>query len=457
MLKSIHIKNFKAWKDTGEVRLAPLTVIFGANSAGKSSIGHLIQALKQTSESTDRFRSLHLGDQNSAIDLGTFEDCIHKHDLSASLEFALRWELNKGLTVDDKTQNLKVSKNELYLRSVIKADEKSQPRTKSILYSFGDRDKPDIEIKYKNGEGNFDLTSPTGYDFKRTQGRVWPLEAPEKFYRISEKSLAKYQNAAFLTDFALATEEMLSNVYFLGPLRENPKRIYGWAGNNPPDVGSKGEQTIQAILAADADGRQLNKGSKSRRVLFQEFIAGWLKDMGVIHSFSVKPVVEGRKEYEVLIQTHPRSSEVKLTDVGFGVSQVLPALVEAFYAPIGSTVWMEQPEIHLHPQVQAELADAFACAIKAGENGKPRNVQLIVESHSEHFLNRLQLIIAKGKLTPEDVAIYFCESSSSGAVLKELEVDLFGEIKNWPENFFGDQMADIAGRTLEALRRKGSK
>lgn len=81
MLKSMQIRHFKAWKDTGKIRLAPLTVIFGANSAGKSSLGHLLLALKQTAISSDRRRALHLGDQNTLIDLGTFADCLHAHDL----------------------------------------------------------------------------------------------------------------------------------------------------------------------------------------------------------------------------------------------------------------------------------------------------------------------------------------------------------------------------------------
>ena len=87
MLTHLQIKNFKAWKDTGKIRLAPLTVIFGANSAGKSSLGHLLLALKQTADSSDRKRALHLGDENSLIDLGTFEDCLHGHDISNHWSF----------------------------------------------------------------------------------------------------------------------------------------------------------------------------------------------------------------------------------------------------------------------------------------------------------------------------------------------------------------------------------
>ena len=89
MLTHLHIKNFKAWKDTGPIRLAPLTVIFGANSAGKSSLGHLLLALQQTARSTDRKRALHLGDGSSLIDLGTFTDCLHGHALDKTLAFEL--------------------------------------------------------------------------------------------------------------------------------------------------------------------------------------------------------------------------------------------------------------------------------------------------------------------------------------------------------------------------------
>lgn len=215
-----------------------------------------------------------------------------------------------------------------------------------------------------------------------------------------------------------------------------------------------GESTIAAILAAQNEGRKLNRGPGMHRQSFAEFVAAWLKDLGVIHSFVVKPVAEGRKEYEVLVKTHAKAPEVKITDVGFGVSQVLPVLVEAFYCPSNSTVWMEQPEIHLHPQVQAELADVFISATRSREDGNPRNVQLIIESHSEHFLNRLQRRVAEGVLSPEDVAIYFCKRAGAATELEPLNVNLYGDIENWPDNFFGDEMADLTARTIAAMRLK---
>lgn len=455
MITKLHLKNFKAWKDTGSIRLAPLTVIFGANSAGKSSLGHLLLALKQTAQSTDRKRALHLGDASSLIDLGTFGDCMHGHDLASSLDFGLGWALPKQMEVRDPSQpSLRYLGDRLALDVSLVAGKSGQPEVRSLRYDLSNGDKVVLDVRFSRGENRKLSLESEHYKFVMADGRKWPLEEPEKFYRVSDVSMARFKNAGFLTDFALATESMLGNLSYLGPLRKHPQRTYQWSGDTPDGVGQMGESAIAAILAAQNEGRKLNRGPGMHRQSFAEFVAGWLKDLGVIHSFVVKPVAEGRKEYEVLVKTHAKAPEVKITDVGFGVSQVLPVLVQAFYCPPNSTIWMEQPEIHLHPQVQAELADVFISAIRSREDGNPRNVQLIIESHSEHFLNRLQRRIAEGGLAPEDVAIYFCKRSGAAAELEPLNVNLYGDIENWPENFFGDEMADLTARTLAAMKLK---
>lgn len=456
MLTSLHIKNFKAWRDTGNIRLAPLTVIFGANSAGKSSLGHLLLALKQTAISTDRKRAMHLGDTSTLVDLGTFADCLHGHDMGKVLEFEIGWALPKTLEVRDPLKSAqRYSGDQLTLAVALMAGKSGQPEVSSLHYDLGNVNVNGVvlDVDLKRGDGRkFSLESER-YQFKMADGRKWPLEEPEKFYRVSDVSMARFKNAGFLTDFALATESMLGSIGYLGPLRNHPQRIYQWSGDTPEGVGQMGEYTIAAILAAQNEGRMLNRGPKRSKQQFAEFVATWLKDLGVIHSFAVKPVAEGRKEYEVLVKTHAKAPEVKITDVGFGVSQVLPVLVQAFYCPPNSTIWIEQPEIHLHPQVQAELADVFISAIRARQDGKERNVQLIIESHSEHFLNRLQRRVAEGEITPDDVAIYFCKRAGSATELEPLKLNIFGDIENWPEHFFGDEMADLAARTVAAMDR----
>lgn len=455
MLTELRIKNFKAWKDTGVIRMAPLTVIFGANSAGKSSLGHLLLGLKQTALLTDRKRALHLGDINSQIDLGTFSDCLHGHDLKAKLEFTLGWQLPRPVDLRNPLAAREVYRGDaMRLHSVVHANSKELPELECFRYELLNEKKASLTARHGVDEKGKPYIEVDPLALLMKQGRKWPIEAPEKFYRFSDVTLARYQNADVLAQFPLELERLLSGVTYLGPLREPPRRTYSWAGDTVPDVGARGELAIPALLAAGQQGRKLNRGPKKRTWPFDAFIAGWLRDLGVIDSFLVRVVAKGRKEYEVLVRTRKGAPEVKLTDVGFGVSQVLPALVQAFYAQPDSTVWMEQPEIHLHPQVQAELADAFISAVQSAEGGRPRNVQLVVESHSEHFLLRLQRRVAEGLIKPEELAVYFVRQANTGVELEPLSLNMFGNIENWPDNFFGNDMGEIAARTDAAMRRK---
>ncbi|KAA8981903.1 DUF3696 domain-containing protein [Halospina sp. K52047b] len=454
MLTEFRLQNFKAWQDTGPMRMAPLTILFGANSSGKSSLGHLLMALKQTMLLPDRRRSLHLGDENSLVDLGTYADCLHGHDINAHLGFELQWKRQEPLTVKNALNRTeRYTGDELALKAEIGASQTNQPETQSFSYTL--RKGGQKQLHASHGRGKHDpYLECEPLRLVRAQGRKWAIEPPEKFYRFSDRTLSRYQNADFLAEFVLETEQLLENFYHLGPLRSPPERVYSWSGDAPPDVGSLGESTIPAILAASQQERMLNRAPNMKRQRFDAFIAGWLKDLGIIETFKVRPIAKGRKEYEVIIQIQKGAPGVKLTDVGFGISQVLPALVQAFYTPPGSVLWMEQPEIHLHPRVQANLADAFISATQAGENGKKRNAQLIIESHSEHFLNRLQRRVAEKTLDPNDVAIYFVENKNGRATLQPLELNDFGDIENWPDDFFGDEMEDINQRALAAARRR---
>src|SRR5205823_3074821 len=136
------------------------------------------------------------------------------------------------------------------------------------------------------------------------------------------------------------------------------------------------------------------------------------------------------------VQKADGAADVLLTDVGFGISQLLPVIVLCYYVPEGSTVILEQPEIHLHPSVEAGLADVFIDAIKV------RKIQILLESHSEYLLRRLQRRIAEQfeDFKAEDLALYFCEFRDGESVLLPLEVDLLGNILNWPQDFFGDEV-----------------
>jgi len=244
-----------------------------------------------------------------------------------------------------------------------------------------------------------------------------------------------------------AYEASIDKIYYLGPLREFPQPDYLWARSRPTDVGTRGQKAIDAILAATDSGERRNLKPRARLMAFQEMIAHWLKEIGVVQEFSVEEIREGSNRWQTRIKTSPGASEVLLTDVGFGVSQVLPVITLLQYVPEGSTVILEQPEIHLHPLAQAGLADVI---IQAAVH---RRIQVIFESHSEHLLLRLQRRITEENISSADLKLYFCDVKEGGSVLTPLEVDLFGNINNWPDKFMGDAFNETAKAELARLKR----
>ena len=217
-----------------------------------------------------------------------------------------------------------------------------------------------------------------------------------------------------------------------------------WGRSRPVDVGQRGEKAIDAILAATAEGNEQNLKYKGRKKSFQEIIAHWLREMGLVRRFRIEEIAVGSNRWQAKVTTHEGASEVLLTDVGFGISQVLPVITLLHYVPENSTVLLEQPEIHLHPLAQAALADVLVHA------ATHRNVQVIVESHSEHLLLRLQRRVAETKISADDVRLFFCDIRKGQSCLTPLQLDLYGNILNWPENFMGDAF----GETLIAEKAR---
>ena len=450
MLKYLELNNFKIWEKL-KIDFGQVTGIFGANSTGKSSLLQWLLLLKQTKAATDRGLVLDFGGPDQHVNLGTFRDVVHNHDDTMSVYSLLKWQLPKTLRIpnpEGKRTEVLFSGENMEIESII-SESDLQLRTE-LTYRFSDQSfslkpKGQSRTSYqlkpdRRSEGNF--------HFVRTQGRVWDLPGPVKNYQFPDQAKTYYKNADFLSAFEFEYESLLDRLFYLGPLREYPKREYRWAGAKPQGVGLRGERTIDAILAATARDEKRNLGYRTRLRPFQGIIAHWLRELGLIYSFSIKEIAEGSNLYQAWVRQDSASPEALLTDVGFGVSQVLPALVLLYYVPEGSTIMMEQPEIHLHPAVQSGLADVMLAAAKS------RNLQVIVESHSEHLLRRFQRRVAEQDYNDGFVRLYFCRSRGSVASIENLELNMFGEIQNWPDRFFGDELGEIAAIQKAGLMKK---
>lgn len=452
MITQLHAKNFKSWRDTKALRLAPLTGLFGTNSSGKTSILQVLLMLKQTAESTDRKQVLYTGDYRDLVDLGTFFDFIYGHQLDASLVLSLSWDLPEPLVIKDperRRAQLYNIKSLSFTTSI--HEESNRPVVKRFDYKFnGHRFGMVQKDSERNAEKDrYDLIHQ-GYNAKRAQGRAWPLPAPVKCYGFPDEATGYYQNTGFLPDFVLSFERLFSRLAYLGPIREYPARSYVWAGDRPEDVGRDGELAIPALLASRTQGKTISRGRGrgQSKLTVEERVALWLREMELIQSFSLKLIAKNRRDYEVRVQKTATSPEVLITDVGFGVSQILPVLVLCYYVPEGSIILLEQPEIHLHPSVQSSLADVLIDVVKN------RNVQVIVESHSEHLLRRLQRRIAEKTIAADDLALYFCRMDNGASKIDRLNVDEEGNITNWPPGFFGDEMGDLIAMSEAALKRE---
>ncbi|WP_440070467.1 DUF3696 domain-containing protein [Streptosporangium sp. OZ121] len=460
MITKLRLKNFKAWEDSGVVEFGPITAFFGSNSSGKTSFLQSLLLLKQTAESADRGRVFDLGGPASLAALGTFRDITFRHNVDHVVGIDIGWREEKPFKIQNtetKKRDPIVSSNSLGLSVQVK-ELKSFPVVQRVEYELGDFHFALSRIK--GGKDEYTLESDR-YPFKRVSGRPWPLPSPGKFYSFPDQVRAYYQNAAFLSDLELQFENLCSRIYYLGPLRQDPERQYIWSGGRPVDVGKRGELAVEALIASQADGKTNARGFAVRKdglrrtklITVEEHVATWLQELGLISDFAVESVDDRVTLYRVQVKRSPNSASVLLTDVGFGVSQVLPVLVLLAYAPEGSTVLLEQPEIHLHPAVQSGLADVII------EAAKVRNIQVIVESHSEHFLMRLQRRIAEKDLgrgivlEPEDCRLYFCETSEGQSVISHLDIDLFGNITNWPDDFFGNSFEEVAAMNRAARRR----
>ena len=450
MLSRLKIGNFKAWREA-DLTLGKVTGLFGTNSAGKSSLLQFLLLLKQTRNATDRGLVLDFGGSADLVNLGTFTDVIHGHDEDARIRWRLDWTLPETLNIHHDPMNPR--RPPLFRDDSLNMECEVGLRQARLWpyrlgYRFGGV-QFNLQPQSDSREEHFELaTDSEEFQFRRFQGRAWPLPHPVKTYLFPNQTRSYYQNSDFLGDFELAYENLMDSIYYLGPLREYPRRDYQWAGSGPNDVGQRGERTIDAILAATARKETRSLGYRRRRKSFQEMIAYWLLKLGLIREFHLEEIASGTNLYRAIVRASLSSVQTTLSDVGFGVSQVLPALVLLYYVPEGSTVLMEQPEIHLHPAVQSGLADVMLNVAEV------RNVQIIVESHSEHLMRRLQRRVAEQKASPEDVKLYFVSSQRGQAHISDLVLNEWGEIENWPENFFGDEMGEIAAITEASLRRR---
>ena len=248
-----------------------------------------------------------------------------------------------------------------------------------------------------------------------------------------------------------------ASLKYLGPLRDAPKPLYPLTpAADPYDVGLRGEHTasilelhknkkIEYIPSANFKSPLIDRKTVTRTL--EAAVIDWLQYLDVARS--VKSRDQGKLGHELKVALSDSDSTHDLTHVGVGVSQVLPILVMGLLADTDSTLVFEQPELHLHPKVQTLLGDFFLSMALC-------NKQCIVETHSEYFIDRLRFRIAAA--SPENeldnqAKIYFVEKPAQSSSFREVVINEYGAISDWPKGFF-DQSQEQAEGILRVAAKK---
>jgi CRISPR-associated protein (Cas_Cas02710)/AAA ATPase domain/Protein of unknown function (DUF3696) len=564
-IKTYTIGNFKAFSHNQNISLRPLTLIFGANSSGKSSIIHSLllahHAINNKGE-LDVYRTEAGGD---SVDLGGFSQYVHRRDNSKLVEWQI--EINpkhlnlvelglndllgeaKSITVGVGIGRGTLGDEKIKLRSFsLSIEEKtlltmssrpqnklqldrldySHPIVKKIIdaiiqtQSFKLKITPQDEQKIKTVINELvpTITAQTSHLFPDkiiVEKEVKTQDFSKKITNLDLVSAIQLtlprQLENILRAVSNAIETDLGKFRYLGPFRTYPPRHFAFSHQQDSNWYAGGGYAWDILLNNEKVREKVNKwlgDSEKMNAPYELVVRGLLPDwllsreiypridrilqdlttrliahgaswgdeiqgeiermmadfsafgIGENDNDSVLPEVEqlvsiyfedtetiaeewikeikekGDRISDLILIDKRSKTPVSHRDVGIGVSQVIPVLVSC-YGLSDALIAIEQPEIHLHPKLQAELGSVLAESIKP-----PYNNRFILETHSEHIMLRIQKLIREGDLKPEQVSVVYVDCDQDGSTCLQLRLDEEGDfIDEWPEGFFEEDFNEI--------------
>ena len=533
-LSALHIGNFKAFGDTQTIPIKPITLIFGPNSAGKSSIIHSLifahEAATQYRGKSDPLdvHTTVLG--GHSVELGGFDNFIHRSSSTAAAATEVEWGLDFPVSVariltpllpDTKTISVRirfgrVNKNILGAYNV-EYDDEERPSSisRDVAFTFEKLTVSSVEIRLDGVafcrfgisiqpeepwdhesatliSTSLDLAHPAvsvlldraispalsrdfgmGLHLINYSHALLDFELRDTcddldYLEEREKKLSTQLRQCIKKVLASA-KNVISRVHYLGPLRQVPDRLL--------------------ILPNEAESISNANGMRSYRELLRnpnlvKDVSTWLEKLDFGYTLELEDLIRSSKLEEELKARSPESIErqfkarrsgekiareaarvrklnaipllilrdkrsgieVSMKDVGAGVAQALPVICSLVSAK-NSVVAIEQPELHLHPRLQAELGDLFIEA--AGKNNA-----IIAETHSEHLILRILRRIRettddklpKGMrpLRADDVCVLYVQPGESGSTVMQLEITSDGDfVQRWPNGFFADRLKEL--------------
>ena len=513
MLIELGLRNFKAFGDVEQrAPMSKITLIYGPNSGGKSSIIQAILMLKQSAlEAGNASTIWGLVTRGEYVDLGSYAALLHNHDqekplginltyghgisqLSAQMAFNGVTDVNEKGEVYQKDSAIltkviyriarqgellveakldggsgswwtaHVSAADvsavhhildfgmerhflpelklLELEQLIERNEERLPeRMRGLVRERAwlrrvERDQEEKRFNELEGmsEEEIAVLPRLDRDIEKARAYMQALvrDVDQELFRALEEKLNLSQMMD-LKNIPVSFKEKLTAVRYLGPLRSYPERLYKVPGVNSYFSGLRGEFTHHRLYYQPGLVHLVNE---------------WFERLEIPYKLDVTKVgdmaVSGEHIALVLVD-RTSGTPVTLADVGFGINQILPVIVEGvdfFTGTEGRVLCVEQPEIHLHPRLQANLADLMIANI-SGRGEK----QWIVETHSELLILRIQRRIREQKLQPSEVSVLYVEPTgdgTEGSTITQLRLDENGDfIDSWPDGFFEEGFGEL--------------
>ena len=440
VMDSITLKNFRCFREEQTARLAPLTLLVGENSTGKTSFMAMIRAL---------WDQCYLGRipdfKEEPYDLGSFDEIAHHRGRrgSRAVSFEAGFE-------DDP-------KNTRELRK--KIDVKAHPYRFDVAFEKNGSAPVQGKMRFtcenswlelrRNGESlefNFGTAGGEWKTLDISQNQIddelsWIISLsvtiPKIVYREDALESIRPQGVEQLTDEELQQIQKLGGIlsvilfshgkkrpYASSPVRSKPRRTYDPARPTPDPEGDY----IPMHLA------HLSHHDPKRWNRLKEALEDFGKEAGLFDEIDIRHL--GKRDSEPFqMQVRKSGRKLKgprrnLIDVGYGVSQVLPVITELLEKDAPPMFLLQQPEVHLHPSAQAALGSLFCEVATTGK-------QLVVETHGDHLLSRVRMDVRDGKtkLKPEDVSILFFERDDLDVRIHSIRLDEEGNVLGAPPTY----------------------
>lgn len=368
MLRSIRLQNYKGFLDTGNIVFKPITIIFGKNSSGKSSICKLLPILRDAI--ANRNEPLPLVSKENVRIAYRYEDLFHDRIYSNML----------GISMD--FDNRTFLKSSFFIQDGVFCDG-------GLSANFKGKLTGSITVRAKKDKKSDKLAEPF-------IGRKDP-------------------------EFEKVLDDCKFSANFIGPIRANA-----------PEFISKSD--MQRAIARDAGGAyaymELMKSEFGSKDLISK-VSDWMKANMDSYEIEMYPVNDYMMDgYVPIIKKD--ALRMHLSDVGEGITQVIPIIVQSFLNEPNSLTVLEQPALHLHPAIHSSIAERLAMStIETGQT-------FVIESHSHNLLLGFQRMVAKSDspFTSDDIEIYFIDNEDGNAVVKKITIDSDGTLSDWPSGVF---------------------